>query len=90
LKGTNHKQSIAITYSVSKYLNSNKNTLIVTTHSLKLAELLSNDNYISYYFDEEIIENDLFFDYKIKKGTLKRFNAIDLLKRNKYPNEIYY
>jgi DNA mismatch repair ATPase MutS len=89
LKGTNHKQSIAITYSVSKYLNSNKNTLIVTTHSLKLAELLSNDNYISYYFDEEIIENDLFFDYKIKKGTLKRFNAIDLLKRNKYPNEIY-
>ncbi len=35
----------------------------------------------NYYFDAEIINNELHFDYKLKDGICKNMNASFLLKK---------
>lgn len=83
LRGTN---------SVDKYLGSKavieqliaKNAVgMVATHDLQIARL--EDKYPAYvrnyYFDIQVIEGEMLFDYKLKHGECKTFNASLLLKQ---------
>ena len=87
-KGTNTIERISGGKAILSYLNSEKDFVFVSTHDIELTELLENDNYELYHFSEQIINNELFFDHKLKKGKLKTRNAIKILELYKYPKEI--
>ena len=56
---------------------------MVATHDLQIAELEKKyPNYIrNFYFDIQVKDGDMLFDYKIKHGECKTFNASLLLQQ---------
>ena len=82
LKGTNSTdKAIGSKKFVQKLVASNS-TGIIATHDLSLCEIEKELSEIeNYYFDAEIINNELFFDYKLKDGVCKNMNASFLLKK---------
>jgi hypothetical protein len=85
-KGTNTVERIAAGKAVLEYL-SKSNLVIVSTHDIELAELLK-DSFILYHFSEQVDDNNIDFDYKLKPGKLTHRNAIKILKLNQYPEEV--
>jgi len=82
LKGTNSTdKAIGSKKFVQKLINS-KSTGIIATHDLSLCEI-ENDlpEVKNYFFDAEIINEELYFDYKLKDGICKNMNASFLLKK---------
>ena len=74
-KGTNTTERIA-SESVLSYLNHQPEYRIVaTTHDIELSELLK-DNYQNFHFNETIENDEIHFDYKIKK--VKRIREMQL------------
>jgi len=84
LKGTNSKdKAIGSKKFVEKLLGS-QSTGIIATHDVSLCELENDFSEIkNYYFDAEINNDELFFDYLFKKGICKNMNASFLLKKMK-------
>ena len=82
LKGTNSTdKAIGSKKFVTKLVASNS-TGIIATHDLSLCEIEKDLTQIkNYYFDAEIINNELHFDYKLKEGICKNMNASFLLKK---------
>jgi len=87
-KGTNTIERISGGKAILSYLNKKNHTVLVSTHDIELTDLLEKDNYDLYHFSEQIEDNTLFFDHKIKAGKLKTRNAIKILDLYKYPSEI--
>ncbi len=87
-KGTNTIERISGGKAILEYLNSEKNIVLVSTHDIELTQLLETKNYTLFHFNEQIVNNELFFDYQLKKGKLKTRNAIKILELNNYPSEI--
>ncbi len=85
-KGTNTHDRIAAAKALLNYL-SKENFVIAATHDIELTEILK-DTFDNYHFEEEIKDGDIIFDYKLKKGPTTSRNAIEILKLNKYPEEI--
>ena len=57
-------------------------TGIIATHDLSLTEIENELTAVkNYYFDAEIINDELFFDYKLKQGVCQNMNASFLLKK---------
>ena len=66
-KGTNTTERIAASESVLNYLDTEKHyKVIAATHDIELSEYLKA-NYENYHFNESIENNQIYFDYKIKK-----------------------
>lgn len=82
LKGTNSTdKAIGSKKFVQKLVASNA-TGIIATHDLSLCEIEQELSDIkNYYFDAEIIDDELHFDYTFKKGICKNMNASFLLKK---------
>lgn len=82
LKGTNSTdKAIGSRKFVQKLVNS-KATGIIATHDLSLCEIENELTAIkNYYFDAEIIDDELYFDYTFKEGVCKNMNASFLLKK---------
>ena len=82
LKGTNSTdKAIGSRKFVQKLVASNS-TGIIATHDLSLCEITEELSEVkNYYFDAEIINDELFFDYKLKNGICKNMNASFLLKK---------
>ena len=57
------------------------------THDGELAEMLK-ENIDNYHFSESVTEQDVKFDYVLKKGPADTRNAIRLLKSMGYPETI--
>lgn len=87
-KGTNTTERIAISKAVLRNLNAPKNIVFVTTHDLEIAEFLSDKGYDLFYFDENVVENELSFSYKIKSGINTKTNAVRILEMSGYPENI--
>lgn len=87
-KGTNTLERIAAGKAVLAYLNLKLNFVCVSTHDAELAELLKEDNYELYHFQEEVVDNKLIFDYQLYKGPQTTCNAIRILELYDYPSEI--
>ena len=87
-KGTNTVERISGGKAILAYLNKKQHSILVSTHDIELTELLKEDNYDLYHFSEQIENEELFFDHKLKKGKLKTRNAIKILDLYKYPSEI--
>jgi len=82
LKGTNSKdKAIGSKKFVEKLIHSNS-TGIIATHDLSLCTLADDYKQIkNYFFDAEIINDELFFDYQLKTGICQNMNASFLLKK---------
>lgn len=87
-KGTNTFDRIAISKSVLSFLAS-QNTVFVSTHDVELAGLLDH-LFDLYYFHENIIDDQMTFDFKLNKGIPLKSNAIKLLELNNYPASILH
>jgi len=82
LKGTNSTdKAIGSRKFVEKLVASNA-TGIIATHDLSLCEIEKElEDVKNYYFDAEIINDELHFDYTFKTGVCKNMNASFLLKK---------
>ena len=82
LKGTNSTdKAIGSRKFVEKLVKLNA-TGIIATHDLSLTEIETELEAVkNYYFDAEIINDELHFDYKLKQGVCQNMNASFLLKK---------
>ncbi len=82
LKGTNSTdKAIGSRKFVEKLVASNA-TGIIATHDLSLCTIEKELGEVkNYYFDAEIINDELHFDYTFKKGICKNMNASFLLRK---------
>jgi DNA mismatch repair ATPase MutS len=82
LKGTNSTDKAIGAQKFVKRLLREKAVGIIATHDLSLCTLEEESaNIKNYYFDAEIIEDELFFDYRLKNGVCKNMNASFLLEK---------
>ena len=86
-KGTNTIERISTAKAILQYLNKSKHMVLVSTHDIELTKLLQ-EGFDLYFFQESITDKTLSFDYKIKKGTLEKSNAISILEIVGYPKVI--
>ena len=84
LKGTNSKDKAIGSKKFIEKLTKSKSAGIIATHDVSLCDLENEFSDIkNYYFDAEIIENELHFDYTLKNGICKNMNASFLLEKMK-------
>jgi hypothetical protein len=82
LKGTNSTDKAIGSRKFVEKLVASKATGIIATHDLSLCEIEKElDDVKNYYFDAEIINDELHFDYTLKEGVCKNMNASFLLKK---------
>ncbi|WP_299062796.1 DNA mismatch repair protein MutS [uncultured Polaribacter sp.] len=82
LKGTNSKDKAIGSKKFLEKLTKSKSTGIIATHDVSLCDLENEFSDIkNYYFDAEINNNELSFDYTLKNGICKNMNASFLLQK---------
>jgi DNA mismatch repair ATPase MutS len=83
LRGTNSIDKYLGSKAIIEKLIAQNAVGIVATHDLQIAELEKKyPDYIrNYYFDIQVEGEEMNFDYKLKAGECKTFNASLLLKR---------
>ena len=86
-RGTNPIERINASVEILNYLEKSNGLAIVATHDLELCEMVK-EKFQMFYFCEDINEEGLSFDYKLKSGVCKTRNAVKLLKYLDYPEEI--
>ena len=83
LRGTNSVDKYLGSKAVIEQLITKKGVGLVATHDLQIAELeKKHPDYVrNFYFDIQVKNSEMLFDYKIKHGECKTFNATMLLKQ---------
>ncbi|WP_391563979.1 MutS-related protein [Mucilaginibacter pallidiroseus] len=83
LRGTNSVDKYLGSKAVIEQLIAKKGVGMVATHDLQIARLEDKyPGYVrNYYFDIRVENDEMLFDYKLKHGECKTFNASLLLKR---------
>ena len=82
LKGTNSTDKAIGSRKFIEKLVGSQSTGIIATHDLSLCEVAEELPQVkNYYFDAEIMNNELNFDYKFKTGVCQNMNASFLLKK---------
>tara|TARA_R110002051_G_scaffold138476_5_gene211221 strand:- start:7299 stop:9071 length:1773 start_codon:yes stop_codon:yes gene_type:complete len=82
LKGTNSTDKAIGSRKFVEKLIGSKATGIIATHDLSLCEAANDLRQIeNHYFDAEIVNSELYFDYKFKDGICQNMNASFLLKK---------
>ncbi|GGG94304.1 DNA mismatch repair protein MutS [Polaribacter pacificus] len=80
LKGTNSKDKAIGSKKFIEKLNKSNSTGIIATHDVSLCVLEEEYTTIkNYYFDAQIKDDELYFDYTLKKGVCTNMNASFLL-----------
>lgn len=84
LKGTNSTDKANGSARFVEKLVSLNTTGIVATHDLSLTELADKLSQVhNYFFDTQIVNNELYFDYSLKAGICRDRNATFLLEKMK-------
>jgi len=83
LKGTNALDRQKGAIALIKQLIKEQANGIVATHDLELTKLsrIYAKNLSNFHFDGQIKNEKLYFDYKLKKGICRSFNALVLMKK---------
>ena len=82
-------EGMSVAYAIAKYLGKLKGiTTIITTHFHNMINLAKNDNYYNICVNAKKNLDKYEFDYKIYKGFSKETIAIELLKKQKFNDEI--
>ncbi|MVN20533.1 MutS-related protein [Mucilaginibacter arboris] len=82
LRGTNSKDKYAGSKAFIERLVKQQTAALVATHDLQIADLADEHPGLvrNFHFDIKMQNHDMFFDYKIKDGACKTFNAAILLR----------
>ena len=82
LRGTNSEDKLAGSMALLEKIVSSKAYAMVATHDLRMTEISEKypDSVKNYYFEYATENGELLFDYLIKEGVCKSFNASLLLK----------
>jgi DNA mismatch repair ATPase MutS len=83
LRGTNSVDKYRGSKAVIELLIKKKGVGMVATHDLQIAQLEQQypDYVRNFYFDIQVKDGEMLFDYKMKHGECKTFNATLLLKQ---------
>ncbi len=82
LKGTNSKDKAMGSKQFLERLTQSKATGIIATHDLSLCSLADEYPQIkNFFFDAAIIDDELYFDYRLKTGICQNMNASFLLRK---------
>lgn len=85
-KGTNNKERLTGSRAYIKKLFELKGTGMITTHDLELVNLADEINLIkNYHFKEEIVKDEMVFDYKIHIGPCPTTNALRIMEMSGLP-----
>lgn len=87
LRGTNTLERIAASAQILRSFASTNTLCFAATHDLELTHILEQ-YYDNYHFQEEIKEQEVVFDYALRKGKAYTRNAIKLLGMMGYKEEI--
>lgn len=87
LRGTNTVERIAASSEILMSLSGENITCFAATHDIELTALLK-DVYDNYHFEEQIVDGDVLFSYRIFQGKANSSNAIRLLEIMGYDEEI--
>ena len=87
LRGTNTIERIAASASVLEYLHTRDCLCVAASHDIELTNILA-DKFDNYHFCEQVTDEGITFDYKIKPGASTTRNAIKLLKFMNFDKEI--
>jgi MutS domain V len=83
LRGTNSADRHAGSMALIKQLIKHNAAGIIATHDLELAKLA--DEFAckihNYHFDVQVANDELYFDYKLKRGVCRSMNASILMKK---------
>jgi DNA mismatch repair ATPase MutS len=83
-RGTNTVERVAGAYAVLSYLNRGADLVVAATHDVELLDMLRG-GYEMHHFREEVVDEGLTFDYRMRPGPSSTRNAIALLRVLKYP-----
>ncbi len=86
-RGTNTTERVAAAYAVLRHLDLGLDLVLVATHDLEVLDLLG-DGYAALHFREQIVDQELTFDYRIRPGPSSTRNAIALLRVMDYPQAV--
>lgn len=89
LRGTNTLERIASSSEILAKLSKLGAMCFAATHDIELTSILE-EYFSNYHFEEHVDDNDVLFDYKLRKGKANTRNAIKLLKMIGYDDDITY
>ena len=72
---------------VSHLIDSN-GFFVIATHEQSLSELSEKGNATCYHFHEDLTDSGPTFDYHLKPGSATRRNALHILSREGYPENV--
>lgn len=78
LKGTNTTDRIMGSEALIRQLTDSESKGIISTHDIELADI-GMPGVVNYSFHSDIKDNEILFDYTIKKGACPSFNAHKLM-----------
>jgi DNA mismatch repair ATPase MutS len=83
LRGTNSDDKTYGSQALLEKLKNTRSLTILATHDLQLAELEKQypRQVLNYCFESEIMQNDLRFDYRIRRGVAQNRNATFLMRK---------
>jgi len=88
LKGTNSTDKAIGSRKFVQRLVGSHSTGIIATHDLSLCEISEELSEVkNFYFDAEIVNDELHFDYHLKNGICQNMNASFLLRKMKIVEE---
>ncbi|MNM52041.1 DNA mismatch repair protein MutS [compost metagenome] len=87
LKGTNTIERISASASILKYAKTTNARILVATHDIELTQMIES-GYDNYHFRETVTDDDIIFDYTLKKGPSTTRNAIKLLKTMNFKPDV--
>jgi DNA mismatch repair protein MutS len=89
---TNYIEGFSGAYSILKKISSFNNTLSITTTHYTDLEILEKDTkgkIINYKFEvDHDINNEILFNYVLKKGVSRQYIALELLKKNGFDDDV--
>lgn len=87
LRGTNTLERIAASAQILQSFSETASLCFAATHDLELTQILEK-YYDNYHFQEEIIGDQVVFDYQLREGKAFTRNAIKLLGMMGYKKEM--
>ena len=87
LRGTNTVERIAASSRILQSLSQRNTMVFAATHDIELTHLLEKE-YSNYHFKEEVVDNDVLFNYILYKGRATTRNAIKLLSVMGYDKDV--
>ena len=83
-RGTNTTERVAAGRAVLAWLTRANDIVLVATHDLELLELLEGQ-YAPFHFREQVVNDELYFDYTMRAGISSTRNAIAMLRLMHFP-----